>query len=194
MTDFSSRIDRLAKLFSAHAINSESNDRPILEPKVGSDDLFVEPDDPSPDRESVEFHNRERFANHFSYADPWQGVIVTYDPEGRYNCGRCNQADYSTCLLVKIKKLDLEAGSCREYETIRRYDAEARLALSKAQKDPDGAHYAIADNGKGYGCHRCPYAKPAIRPDSLGRELYCGKGDFRVIGTACCELNGTPAH
>ncbi len=176
------------------AATKVGSERPILEPKVGPDGLFVEPDDPSSEREVIEFHNRERFTKHFAYADKWQGDVNTYDPRGDYNCGRCNQEDGEPCLLVTIKKLDLIAGSCREWESQRAYDAEMRLALSKAQKTADGAHYAIADNGKGFGCHRCPYAKQAIRPDSLGRPLYCGKGEFRVIGTACCELNGAPAH
>jgi hypothetical protein len=52
------------------------------------------------------------------------------------------------------------------------------------------AGYAIAANGIGFGCYHCPYASAAYVPDSRGRDLYCGKGDFRTFGNACCALNG----
>jgi hypothetical protein len=57
---------------------------------------------------------------------------------------------------------------------------------------PDVGSYGVAANGKGFGCHRCPFASKAFSPDSAGRDLYCGKGDFRVYGNACCALNGAP--
>jgi hypothetical protein len=62
------------------------------------------------------------------------------------------------------------------------------------EKTPEVASYGVAQNGVGFGCHRCPYASRAIQPDSRGRDLYCGKGDFRTYGTACCALNGAPVE
>ncbi len=57
---------------------------------------------------------------------------------------------------------------------------------------PDVGSYGEALNGKGFGCHRCPFSSKAIAPDSAGRTLYCGKGDFRVYPNACCAINGAP--
>lgn len=162
------------------------------------DGLFVQPNDVGPEREVVENHHREGFANHFHFADMYVGNTRTYDPDGRYNCGRCNQADGNECLLVNIKTIDREAGSCGDWENTCAGDPELLLH----EKSIDSAGYGVAANGIGFGCHRCPYASPAKAPDSRGRELYCGKGDFRTYGTACCAINGAkladvktkPAH
>jgi hypothetical protein len=162
--------------------------RPIVKPPVGDDGLFVQPKDYRPEREVIEDHNRRRFANHFHYADPYTGETRTFDPRGNYNCGRCNMADGKDCLLVKIKAIDPMAGSCGDWEDEWAGDSEMRLKL----KTVETAGYGIAQNGKGFGCSRCPYASKAYTDDSLGRDLYCGKGDFRVFGNACCGLNGAP--
>lgn len=162
--------------------------REILRPKRGSNGLFIQPKDSSAQRELVEMHNRQRFANHFKYADQFCGNTRTYDPDGRYNCGRCNMADGTTCLLVKIPKIDKEAGSCGDWEDIAAGDPEMELR----EKSIDSAGYGVAANGKGFGCHRCPFASAAFQPDSQGRDLYCGKGDMRVFSDACCVLNGAP--
>jgi hypothetical protein len=161
--------------------------RSITTPARGTDGLFVQPHAVGPKREIVERHNRDRFAGHFKYGD--QEVNPnTFDDRGDYNCGRCNQADGTRCLLVKIAKIDRDAGSCGDWEILCAGDPEMRLE----EKSPDVAVYGVALNGKGFGCHRCPYASAAYEPDSRGRELYCGKGDFRVPGDACCSLNGAP--
>jgi hypothetical protein len=163
-------------------------DREIVRPPVGDDGLFVQPDDVSPERETVEQHNRDRFANHFHYADPFTGVTRTFDEKGDYNCGRCNMADWSKCLLVALKAIDPDAGSCGDWEDRCAGDSEMPLGL----KTVETAGYGIAENGKGFGCARCPYAGKAKSPDSRGRDLYCGKGDMRVFAMACCGLNGAP--
>lgn len=162
--------------------------RAIISPRRGSDGLFVQPHDASPEREVIENHNRMRFANHFDFADMYTGNTRTVDPLGRYNCGRCNQADGSHCLLVAVPQLDLEAGSCRHWENQCAGDPEMPLH----EEDAHAAAYGVAINGVGFGCHRCPYASAAFQPDSRGRALYCGKGDFRTFRSACCELNGAP--
>ncbi len=155
--------------------------------------LFVEPSKVGPDREVVEGHNRMRFANKFSFADPYTGNTRTYDPVGRYNCGMCNMADGNLCLEVseddKPLEIDREAGSCRDWENKCAGDPEIRLTDVKAVDD-ELVDYGVAKNGVGFGCMRCPFASKANEPDSQGRELYCGKGDFRTFGTACCQLNG----
>jgi len=162
--------------------------RQILTPKVGSDGLFVQPRDGSAQREVIERHNRERFAEHFKYADPWAGNPRTYDADGDYLCGECNQADGTKCLLVKIKRISREAGSCAHWEDLCAGDPEIPLH----QLTPETASYGVSKSGEGFGCKRCPYASKAYYLDSRGRSLYCGKGDFRVLPTACCALNGAP--
>jgi hypothetical protein len=150
------------------------------------DGLIQQPSDVGPEREVIESHNRERFANHFKYADPYAGNTRTFDEKGNYNCGACNQAEGNKCLLVKIPTIDLKAGSCGDWENLCAGDPEMQLN----EKTPEVASYGIAANGVGFGCHRCPYASKAVAPDSRGRTLYCGKGDFRVFPLACCALNG----
>ncbi len=161
--------------------------RLVSNPDRGRDGLFVQTRTVGSKREVVERHNRERFAYHFKYGDP-EILPNTYDERGDYNCGRCNQADDTKCLLVKIARIDREAGSCGDWEILCAGDPEMRLQ----EKSPAVAVYGVAANGKGFGCHRCPFASAAYEPDSRGRSLYCGKGDFRVFATACCALNGAP--
>jgi hypothetical protein len=170
--------------------NSVVPRRPIDTPKIGPDGLFVQPSDVSAARELVEQHNRDRFGAHFKYADPFTGNTRTYDEAGNYNCGQCNMAEGSKCLLVKIAAIDLDAGSCGDWEVTCAGDPEMNLRL----KAPEVAGYGVAKNGQGFGCHRCPYASAARRPDSRGRSLYCGKGDFRAFPNACCVLNGAPVE
>lgn len=161
--------------------------REISTPSRGKDGLFIQSKDNGPAREVIENHHRQGFANHFKFADQFTGNTRTFDPDGRYNCGRCNQAyGNSDCLLLAIKKIDKDAGSCGDWENTCAGDPEMRLK----EKSVVAAGYGIAANGMGFGCHRCPYASPAHQPDSRGRELYCGKGDFRTFGNACCGLNG----
>lgn len=160
--------------------------RIIKTPPRGKDGLFIQPKEVGPQRERDEQHNRDRFASHFHYADPFTGNTRTMDPDGNYRCGECNQANGSKCLLVTVEKLDLRAGSCDHWEDKCAGDAEMQLGLIK----PDKAGYAIAANGEGFGCHRCPFASKAYQKDSQGRSLYCGKGDMRVFVDACCGLNG----
>jgi hypothetical protein len=162
--------------------------RLIITPRRGSDGLFVQPKDVGPERELAERLHRDFLASHFKYADETAGVARTFDPKGDYNCGRCNQADDQECLLVKIKKISRDAGSCGHWEDTCAGDPE----MVTQYMDPDVAVYGVAVNGKGFGCHRCPYASAAYAPDSRGRNLYCGKGDCRVPNNACCALNGAP--
>ncbi len=164
--------------------------RKIVTCPVGKDGLFVQPKQLGADRELVEGHNRLNFANNFSFADPWTGNTRTYDPQGNYNCGACNKADGKGCLLIPIA-ISPAAGSCRHWENLCAGDPELKLSEIDTET-PEVAAYGVAQNGKGFGCHRCPYASAAIQPDSQGRNLYCGKGDFRTLGNACCQLNGAP--
>jgi hypothetical protein len=161
--------------------------REVTSPERGKDGLFVQPKDVSAAREVVEQHNRDRFAGHFKFADQYTGNTRTYDERGDYNCGRCNQAIGDKCLIVKVT-IDRAAGSCADWENLCAGDPEMMLR----EKSAEVANYGVAKNGKGFGCRRCPYASAAVAPDSRGRELYCGKGDFRTYGTACCALNGAP--
>ncbi len=176
------------KRATARVARGEGPARKIVMPPVGGDGLFEQPAAAGADRERDEAHNRERFANHFHYADPYAGNARTFDPKGDYNCGRCNMAAGDGCLLVKGVKIDRAAGSCGDWEDTDAGDSEVPLG----EKTVETAGYGVAQNGKGFGCHRCPFASRAYAPDSRGRDLYCGKGDFRVLGSACCALNGAP--
>lgn len=163
--------------------------RDLTKPPKGPDGLFVEIDDNTPDREVTEQHNRDRFAGHFKFADPFTGNTRTYDEVGDYNCGRCNQAEGTGCLLVNVK-INRRAGSCGDWENLCAGDPEMKGLPHKKTAETSG--YGVAKNGVGFGCHRCPFAVRAHRPDSRGRPLYCRLGDFRTFGTACCVLNGAP--
>lgn len=162
--------------------------RLIETPERGKDGLFIQPSEVGPDRELVESHHRDFLAGHFKYADPFVGVGRTFDARGDYNCGRCNQADGKKCLLVSVRVIDRDAGSCGQWEDLCAGDPE----MQTDYMSPDVSVYGVAENGKGFGCHRCPFASAAIAPDSQGRSLYCGKGDCRVFPNACCALNGAP--
>ncbi len=157
--------------------------------------MFSEPDAAASNearakREMEERLNRLCFAAHFHYEDPWtpRAGAVTFDEKGDYNCGRCNKQDGERgCLIIPIN-VDLKAGSCKHWEIECAGDRE--MDVSNIGHTAEQAMYGIAATGKGFGCHRCPFASKAHAPDSVGREMYCGKGDFRVPWNACCELNG----
>lgn len=160
--------------------------RNIVRPKKGEDGLFVQPPDVGPDREVEENHNRLRAANHGHYADPWTGNTRTYDPQGNYPCGECNMADETQCLLIeRDKPIDLVAGSCEHWENTCAGDPEQ---LNKRVS----ANYGAAENGEGFGCHRCLMQETAVAPDSRGRDLYCKFWECRVLSTACCAYNNAP--
>ncbi len=157
--------------------------RPIVRLPKGPDGLFVEP--AKPDWVMIA-HNQERAIKHYNYADEFCGDGNTYDPKGDYNCGRCNQAEASECLLVKIKRINRTAGSCGDWESIRAGDPE----MEQHRKDPAVANYGVAKNGVGFGCHRCPFAKHSKNTDSQGRNHWCGELGFYVMPTGCCTNNG----
>lgn len=162
--------------------------RKIMRPRRKPNGDFIQPKDFSADREVEENKNRMRYATHMNFADPYTGNTRTYDEKGNYNCGRCNQADDTECLLVDVPKIDLDAGSCEDWENQCAGDPEMYLR----KKSADAAVYGVAANGKGFGCNRCGHAETAYQPDSRGRELYCMDGDFRTFGTACCSNNSAP--
>jgi|SRR5579872_3586349 len=164
----------------------EAVQRKIIDTPRDGDGLFIQPKETGPDREIVENHNRQNFAHLFSFADPYTGNTRTYDEEGRYNCGRCNKADKSDCLVIPVK-IDTEAGSCRHWENLCAGDPELRLT---GVETAEMASYGVAKNGVGFGCKRCPFSEKAVAPDSRGRPSYCRKGDFRTFPNACCQING----
>lgn len=164
--------------------------RRILRPRRKPNGDFIQPKEVGPDREVEENKNRMRYATHMNFADPYTGNTRTYDPKGDYNCGRCNQAEGTECLLVDIPKIDLKAGSCEDWENQCAGDPEMLLR----RKSTDAAVYGVAVNGKGFGCHRCGHAERAYAPDSVGRDMYCMDGDFRTFGMACCSRNSAPTR
>jgi hypothetical protein len=175
---------------------SEPATRLIITAPIGKDGLFIQPDTrgwsnaKKAEHELKESHNRERFAKKFDYADQFTGDTRTYDPEGRYNCGRCNQHDKKECELIGEELvLDLEAGSCRGWEDESAGDPELDFG-PKGVATAQQLMYGVAVNGVGFGCKRCPFQSKAHEADSQGRAMFCGKGLFRVFPNACCALNG----
>lgn len=172
--------------------------RKVTKPTRGSDGLCVQPDYASmsdedrAQREVYENHQRLRAAHQLDYADEYTGNTRTYDEAGNNVCGGCNQEESGKCLVVVQKdgkttiKVDLNAGSCRHWENQCAGDPEAWMLYSSIELSA----YAIAANGEGWGCHRCPYASKAKLNDSVGRSLFCGKIDARVMPMACCAING----
>jgi hypothetical protein len=185
-------VDGLLKFLSEEAQEPEHAQdamRPVVNLPSDADGMFVEPEELTPDVEMSLAHNRERFANHFNYADNLgAGNQNSYDERGDYNCGRCNQAQGDKCLLLDIRRIDRTAGSCEDWEKMRLGDPEMRLD----RKSPDVANYGVAENGIGFGCARCPYSRQAKNTDSEGRSHWCGEGGFHIIPTACCTANGAP--
>lgn len=185
-------MSKLAQLVGGGKGRTE---RIVYRPKLGANGLFTEPDpgqtnDAKAQREMQERLNRLNFVQNFHYEDPWTPRIasVSFDEKGDYNCGRCNKLDDGgDCLIIPIE-VDTRAGSCKHWEIQCAGDRE--IDLSGIGHTAEQALYGIAANGQGFGCHRCPFASRAKEPDSVGRVLYCGKGDFRVPWNACCELNG----
>jgi hypothetical protein len=168
-------------------LNSNNLAKPTFEMPRDKNGLIIEPKDSETQTLIQEDGNRNRFASKVSYADQYVGIGRTFDEEGRYNCGRCNQARDNKCLWVNIKKIDQIAGSCKDWENICASDPE--MPLNRVS--PEQAVYGVAKNGVGFGCHRCPYSWKSNRgPDSLGRSLWCGYGGFRVYENSCCALNG----
>jgi len=172
--------------------------RKVTEPKRGPDGLCLQPDYKSmtpeerAEREVYENHQRLAMVNEQNYADPWTPNSRTFDPLGRYNCGRCNKDEDGKCLPVTQSDLKTqlvvneEAGSCRVWENTCAGDPESRRRYLTIAR----AGYAIAANGEGWGCSRCPYKEVAGMPDSRGRGVYCKVGDCRVLLNTCCDANG----
>lgn len=173
---------------SSHGSPNKTLSRVITSPKRGSDNLFVQPREVGPDREMVEQHNRDRAAAKADYADPFTGNARTFDISGNYRCGDCNQEHESDCELVQVDPVDVGAGSCGKFEVKCAGDPEIHLKRLTVIT----AGYAIAKNGVGFGCHRCPLGSPAYQADSQGRNIYCGEWEARVFWNACCNSNSTP--
>lgn len=172
--------------------------RQVLDYPRNSRGLYIQPSVEvlrEPKFETLEQHNRDRAAAKADYADRVTGNPHTVDPLGRYNCGRCNQADDTACLIMNMKllpggKINREAGSCGKFEIVCKGDAEMRLH----RWSPVRLGYAEAKNGKRFGCEVCPLKEKAHIADSLGRPYWCGQFYMRVFPTACCNDNDTPVR
>jgi hypothetical protein len=151
--------------------------------------LFSQPTKAGPEYELEEAHRRLGFAKSHFYADKTCGDPRSFDPKGDYNCGGCNKADGDKCVFITPDSINRVAGSCKHWEDLFAGDPEL-LANNQTKVH---ANYGVRKGGGPghvFGCHECPYASDAFTPDSQGRNMYCGKGSFRVDPMACCELNG----
>ena len=158
--------------------------RPILRFPKGSDGLF---EDTGKYDQIKEEHVRQTFFNVFQYSDSHCGNPRIFDPKGNYLCGECNKFEAGKCLLVE-GAISADSGSCRHWENLDSGDAEIEMA-EKISKD-------FADYGEtpkaGFGCRRCEYHAKAEKTDSVGRDMFCKQGAFRVSPIGCCALNDTP--
>ncbi|HSV90898.1 MAG TPA: hypothetical protein VLH80_07345 [Nitrospiraceae bacterium] len=172
--------------------------RPILDFPRDARGLYMQPslrEYQDPKLQTLEQHNRDRAAAKADYADRVSGNPHTVDPAGRYNCGRCNQAEGTNCLIMDMSmlptgKVDREAGSCGKYEITCAGDAEMKLH----RESPVTLRYGIATNGHRFGCEVCPLKVKAHVPDSMGRTLWCGWWYARVFPNACCADNAAPTR
>lgn len=168
--------------------NTKAPKRPIQDFPRDSKGLFIQPDALTAKLALQIEHNRDRMAKKWEYADEFTGDTKTYDPTGNYKCGTCNQAQGSICEFVKPSRINRQAGSCGKYEIICAGDPELR-----ANRMPKSvANYGVAANGEGFGCKRCPFAKPTKWADSRNRPFWCGLGASTVMRNSCCTLNGAP--
>lgn len=158
--------------------------RKILDIPRDKSGLAIQPLHDDAERRRQENERRLYAANHFKYADKYTGNTRTWDPQGKYNCGRCNQVEGTDCLLLDIEWVHIERGSCGDWENVCAGDFEPRHKY----KNPKGAGYDIAVVG--WGCPNCPWAERAYGVDDAGRSLYCRKFATRVDSTACCVING----
>lgn len=158
--------------------------RKIIDIHRDKSGLAIQPAHDDAERRRQENERRLYAANHFKYADKYTGNTRTWDPTGKYNCGRCNQVEGTDCLLLDIEWVHLERGSCGDWENICAGDFEPRHKY----KNPKGAGYDIAVVG--WGCPNCPWVERAYSVDDAGRSLYCRKFATRVDSTACCVING----
>ncbi len=166
--------------------NAKAPKRPIQDFPRDAKGLFIQPDTLTPKLAIQIEHNRERMAKKWEYADEFTGDTKTYDPKGNYICGDCNQAQGTKCEFVKPASINRKAGSCGKFEIICSGDPELR-----ANRMPKAvANYGVAANGEGFGCKRCPFAKPTKWADSRNRPYWCGLGASTVMKNSCCTLNG----
>lgn len=169
--------------------------RPIQTFPKDEKGLFIQPDTLTPKLALQIEHNRQRMAKKWDYADEFCGDTHTLDIKGNYNCGTCNQADGTTCLLVeddgKPLKIDLKYGSCGKYEILDAGDPELRGNRLPAEV----ANYGIRKGGSAnrvFGCHECPYALKTKWPIANDRIYWCALGATTVQKNSCCTLNGAP--
>src|SRR5882724_3338994 len=156
---------------------------PVRDPKTG---YCIEPDEDSPQRRQIEKHNRERWAHLQDYAGADAGLQNTRDPNGKYNCGDCNQVipKIDDCWVIDLKKkLDPAKSSCRKWERTCKGDFEMNWHGSKNRISEAMSNFGTRSGGgpnEVFGCHNCPIGITSkLGKDDLGNDLYCQEADAR---------------
>jgi hypothetical protein len=183
--------------------DDEQPERLIQSFPKDKDGMFIQPDVLTPKLAIEVEHNRQRMAKKWDYADQFCGDTHTFDINGDYNCGTCNQAAGNKCLLVydddKESKdgeypplvIDRDYGSCGKYEIIDAGDPELR-----ANRLPKSvANYGVRKGGSPghvFGCHECWKKKKSKWAVANARPDWCGEGGTTVQRNSCCTLNGAP--
>jgi len=125
----------------------------------------------------------------FGYAESG----LTFDPEGKYLCGTCDQraisrTNRSQCATVS-GLVSLKAGGCFHY--VKGPALGTKLVfLGKASQTEAG--YGERPRSKGFGCSRCQYSQKAVQRDSKGRPSWCGYWGVHVQPAACCYKESGP--
>jgi hypothetical protein len=177
--------------------------RPITSFPEDKDGMFIQPDELTPELAIQIEHNRQRMAKKWDYADTLCGDTKTFDPNGDYNCGTCNQKEGKICELVfddskdgsdKTQPpviVDTEYGSCGKYEILDASDPE----LKGNRLPASVANYGIRKGGSPghvFGCHECWKKKATKWEVANKRVFWCGEGGTTVQRNSCCTLNGAP--
>jgi hypothetical protein len=166
--------------------------RRIIELPRGKDGLFEQPDwasmsnDERADYATAMQKRRMGAAHDADFADAVTGIPNTNDPTSQYICRGCNRAQGTRCVRVRVKKLNLESGSCNKWEIDCVGDPETdNQALS-----PEEAGYAIrAVKGGVWSCANCPLQEASGFIDQLNRTKWCRRWAFTVRPIDCCAQN-----
>ncbi len=170
--------------------------------KRDKDGRYIQPDQNSPELETIMDKNRQHAAEKSQYANSKGcGNGKTYDPTGRTICGHCNMylAETNDCTelvdIVPGKDGDINpnASSCRYFERKRAGDWEVRFK----RHTKEDAEFGTAANGEGFGCgspekKRCGWRENGKWVDSEGLGEWCSAYFFTTEPTACCDINSTP--
>ena len=132
--------------------------------------------------EEAEGHTRLEARDWSQYDEaPETDDINGYDPEARYNCGRCDMRENSDQCMRVEGPVNFEIGGCRLFHLGEPEDKPPM----KTKFTKEEVKYG--ENEGGFSCARCKYGDVAKSPDKEGRNYFCDFWGMHVIPTACCS-------